>query len=152
MSCRGSPAVGGIIFHVQSSLPQKIARRGGKPGEARLHFWCRRGGASSRLGFGSKKVRKFWKTNKTLSSSKQATHPQSMKKRTKVPIPASVKQFLAEAVSKAQRAADEAVVRFEAEQQPRPFPFDSVEEWHAFDAVLERWLQRNERPRRSDAA
>jgi hypothetical protein len=75
-----------------------------------------------------------------------------MKKRTKVPIPASVKQFLAEAVSKAQRAADEAVVRFEAEQQPRPFPFDSVEEWHAFDAVLERWLQRNERPRRSDAA
>jgi hypothetical protein len=75
-----------------------------------------------------------------------------MKKQNKAPIPASVKQFLADAVSQAQRAAEEAVARFEAEQQPRPFPFDSVEEWHAFDAVLERWLQRNERPRRSDAA
>ena len=66
--------------------------------------------------------------------------------------PTDVEQLLAEAISHAQSAADEAVARFEAEQQPRPFPFDSVEEWHAFDAVLERWLQRNERPRRSDAA
>jgi len=99
-----------------------------------------------------KKVRNFRKTNKTLPSPKKATHPQSMKKQTKASIPTGVEQFLADTVSQAQRAADEAVVRFEAEQQPRPFPFDSVEEWHAFDAVLERWLQRNERPRRSDAA
>jgi len=75
-----------------------------------------------------------------------------MKKQNKAPIPADVEQFLADAVSQAQRAADEAIARFEDEPQPRPFPFDSVEEWHAFDAVLERWLQRNERPRRSDAA
>ena len=75
-----------------------------------------------------------------------------MKKQTKASIPADVEQFLADAVSKAQRAADEAVARSKSKRQSRPFPFDSVEEWHAFDAVLERWLQRNERPRRSDAA
>ena len=59
---------------------------------------------------------------------------------------------LADAISEAQRAADEAVAGFEADEEPRPFLFDSVEEWHAFDAVFERWLQRNERSRRSDAA
>jgi hypothetical protein len=75
-----------------------------------------------------------------------------MKKQNKAPIPADVEQFLADAVSQAQRAADEAVAGFEDKPQPSPFPFDSVEEWHAFDAVLERWLQRNERSRRSDAA
>ena len=68
--------------------------------------------------------------------------PTKHKKQTKILIPAAIEQFLADAVSQAQRAADEAVAGFEDEQQPSPFLFDSVEEWHAFDAVLERWLQR----------
>jgi hypothetical protein len=66
--------------------------------------------------------------------------------------PTDAEQFLAEAISQAQSAANEAVARFEAEQQTGPCPFDSVEEWHAFDAVLESWLQRHERARFSDAA
>ncbi len=71
---------------------------------------------------------------------------------TQAPIPREIEQFLADTVSQAQRAVDQAVEGFEAEQQPRPFQFDSVEEWHAIDAVLERWLQPNERRRHSDAA
>ena len=58
----------------------------------------------------------------------------------------SFESFLSNATRKAQQAADATVAMHHAETAKMPSAaFDSIEEWHAFDATLDQWLQQNER-------
>jgi hypothetical protein len=58
----------------------------------------------------------------------------------------SFESFLSNATKKAQQAADAAVGLHKARTAKMPpVAFDSIEDWHSFDATLDQWLQKNER-------